>query len=354
MARIKGNSCTEVIKPKVSLLSMTSNPIGTLFSLWHGSRHKQWISAGNLEKIYRMWESEYVLEYKRNEEMRELVDYIKECYPEYVKLIISDPENIPDVRQAILQVARMNIVANVPSCEALSFNFVIDEATVAFREQLVRGKLNGQFWTQTSRTADLTSMDINMSEKIETYGGKEATEVYKSAANQIREAYIKLQELGVPTEEIRLAPESRVHRIYWMVNIRSLIAMFSRRSDWMCQATLWTPIIEGVSESLREEGLDDLLDLIVKPEVKIENGRVTFHKYDNENEDRYYGRDPQPVDPLWLAYKGLKMPEHTDLKFYDEMKKSFIRIWPQEYLDILGWDRNNPNILGPFDRPLKR
>lgn len=348
IGRIKGNNRTEVIKPEVELMSMTQWPIGTLFSLWHGSRNERRVKSNFAERIYRDTTLSYEFNYDNIIPYREVVDYIAECYPEHTKKLES---GIVDVRAAILEIARMNIKANVPSCESLSFNFMIDNATVAFREQLVRGKLNGQFWTQTSRTADLTSMDVNMSEKIETYGGKEATRVYEDTVEVIRLAYKQLQELGVPTEEIRLAPEARTHRIYWMVNIRSLMAMFARRTDWMCQATLWTPIIEGVVEELRYNGLEDLLDLLVKPEVKIENGKVVFHKYDNENEDRYYGRDPQPVDPLWLAYKGLKMPEHTDLKFYDEMKKSFMKVWTDEYLEVLGWDRNNPDKLGPYDRP---
>lgn len=348
MARIKGSNKTEAIKPKVYLVSKTNHPIGTLFTLWHGSRHERLISAEFASYIISLNDLAYDMMYQNDEEFREDMDYLVECYPEHA--IISN--DVKDARPVIKAIALLNLKANVPSCESLSFNFAIDNATVAFREQLVRGKLNGQFWTQTSRTADLTSMDINMSEKIGYYGGEKAEEVYKDTAEFIREAYRKLQELGVPVEEIRLAPESRVHRVFWMVNIRSLVAMFSKRADWMCQASLWTPIIEDIANIFRnDKELKLLLDMLIKPEVKIENGKVVYHKYDNENEDRYYGRDPQPVDPLWLAYKGLKMPSHTDIKFYDDMKKSFMRIWSDEYLQILGWDRNNPDKLGPYDRP---
>jgi len=45
MGRVKGNSRTEFIRPKVELISNTENPIGTLFSLWHGSRFNEFVNS---------------------------------------------------------------------------------------------------------------------------------------------------------------------------------------------------------------------------------------------------------------------------------------------------------------------
>lgn len=346
VGRVGGSNITDTIRPAVSLLTSTQNAVGTLFSLWHGSRFNEAVSAEDAQTLYEAlahdktdtvdWSDSK----ETNERLQKVVDYIKSSYPEHA---------VSGVSHTIKQVAKMNLIANVPSAEAVHFTFCIDNASVALREQMVRSKL-ASYWTQTSRTANLTAMDVNMSDRIEFYGGEEATDVYKGAVQSIRDAYIKLHELGVPVEEIRLAPEARTHRVYWMISARALLPIISKRLDWMAQATLWSPIIADVCDILRK--VDPMFaEFFGKPEVKVAEGKISFHKYDNENEDRYYQRDPQPIDPLWLSYHQLVMPEHTDLKFYDDMKSLFIKLWDDELLSVLGWDRSNPAKIGPYDRP---
>lgn len=354
--RVKGSNITAPIRPSVSLLSSTANPVGTLFSLWHGSRHPESVTAEDAQLLYKYGTGSELLavlnpkfsgewagadaqsEFKR---LIEVEQYILSCYPEHQDKGVS---------HAIKQIAKMNLIANVPSAEAVQFTFSIDNASVALREQMVRSKL-ASYWTQTSRTSDLTTMDINMSDRIGFYGGNEAEEVYKDTVKSVRDAYVKLRELGVPVEEIRLSPESRVHRVYWMISARALLPILSKRVSWIAQATLWSPIVSDVANILRE--VDPMFaDFFGECEgVEISEGEVTFYKYDNEVEDRYYEKDYQPVDPLWLARHGVTMPEHTDTRFYDDMKKSYIPLWNDEILGVLGWDRNNPKKLGKYDRP---
>jgi len=328
MGRVKGNSRTEFIRPKVELISNTENPIGTLFSLWHGSRFNEFVNPADAQAVYEGAEG-----------CEDVAKYIVDCYPEH-----------GGASRAVQEIARMNLLANVPSAESVTFNFAIHDCSVGLREQIVRSKLSS-YWTQTSRTADLRSMDIHMSNSIEAYGGQEAVEVYEYVAETIREGYRKMAELGVPLEEVRLAPEARVHRVMWMTDTRALMLVINKRLDWMSQATLWTPIIEDMVQALRN--VDPMLGEFFgnPPGVKIRDGRVVDHAYDNENEDRLYGRDPQPVDPLWLAYKGIKPNPDSNFKLYDQMKGYYIKLWSNEILDILGWDRSNPGKLGHYDRP---
>ncbi|WJZ23552.1 thymidylate synthase [Listeria phage LIS04] len=333
--RVGGSNITDTIRPSVNLVSVTANPVGTLFVLWHGSRHDSTITAEEAEVLYTGGEKAKTPYYT------ELAKYILECYPEHASEGIS---------HTIKQIAKMNLIANVPSAEAVHFTFSIDNATVALREQMVRSKF-ASYWTQTSRTADLTQFDANMSDRIGFYGGEEAESTYKDTIQTIRDAYVKLQELGVPVEEIRLSPESRVHRVYWMISARSLLPILSKRLSWIAQATLWSPIISDVASILRD--VDPMFaEFFGECEgVTINSDQVTFYKYDNEVEDRYFQRDPQPVDPLWLAHHQVKMPEHTDIGFYDDMKSLYIKLWKDEILDVLGWKRDNPHHLGPYDRP---
>lgn len=343
MARIKGSNKTEVIRPKVRLVSSTSYPIGTLVALWIGSRYEHPVSAKDVEALYN---NPHLI--RISPKYMKLAEYLCECYPEYAGR--TERGEGTDFVNVIENVARMVIKANLPPTESVLFTFEIENANVAWREQLVRGR-NQQFWTQTSRTADLTTMDVNRSENIEKYGGKQAVDIYDNAIDTLREAYQQLTDLGVPTEDIRLIPQGMTHRVYWMISLRTLFTIIPKRISWIAQASLWSPIVEDILEILSK--LSPLLsNMFGTPlDIKVNSGVIVSHSYDNENEDRYYGRDSQPCDPLWLAYKGYTMPKHTNTKFYDIMKSSYIKLWGQEICDLLGWDKNDPSKLGPYDRP---
>lgn len=332
MARIKGNSMTDVIEPKVKLINMSTYPLGAIVSMWIGSRFEETISPVSIERMYY----EGICDQK---DSKMLCEY----YPEY-----SGDEGT-DYKNVIKNIARMVVKSNLPPLDAVNFTFEIDNANVAWREQLVRSRHPQNFWMQTSRTADLTQMDVNRLQSIEEYGGSDAVGIYNSTVEMIREAYKDLVALGVPSEDIRLIPQGMTHRVYWMVSFRTLKSVISTRMSWIAQASLWSPIIAGVQEELFREVPFFAEELGVPSDITIEDGIITSHKYDNENEDRYYGRDYQPCDPLWLAYRGFKAPSHTNVDMYNKMKKMYIKMWSKEVCDILGWDKNDPDKLGSYD-----
>ena len=341
-ARVYGQSLTDYIRPKVKLISYPLNAVGTVVSMWIGSRHNEVIPPDDLQNLYE-WDfgpmpSEYTDQVKK----------LKEMYPEDKDLPAKDI-----IEKLFKEVDR----ANLPPLDAVYFTFEIDNASIAFREQLVRSRLPQNFWTQTSRTADLTKMDANMMESISAAGPR-AEEIYRNAVNDIRYTYTTLIDMGVPSEDIRLMPSSMVHRIYWMVPYRTLKSSLSKRLSWIAQSSLWAPIIQGIMTSLRSiPSLEVFAKSLVgvPSDVVIRNGEIVSHRYDIENEDRYYGRDPLPVDPLWLAYRATKNNEllsYPDLKDpyqYLMMKYSYSQLWSDEVLDILGWDRNNVLKLGNYD-----
>lgn len=337
MARIKGQSRTETIRPTVTLMSASSNPIGTIVAMWIGSRYKDALSASEIQELYdgSIPPGGGVFTMTK----------LCEDYPEYAG------DFNDDYRSVIENVAKLVFKSNLPPLDALNFTFEINDANVAWREQLVRGRQPQNFWTQTSRTADLSTVDINMSENIEFYGGTEAVQLYKDTVDAVRNAYKLLSEMGVPTEDIRLIPQGMTHRVYWMVPYRTLKTAISKRMSWIAQASLWSPIIEDIQTIMFSE-CKLMANILGTPaDVQISNGKVVKHSYDNENEDRYYGRDPQPCDVLWLAYRGYCMPEHTDIEFFDRMKSYYIKLWSEEVCEIVGWDKSNPTKIGPYDRP---
>lgn len=321
MSRVYGESYTGIINPTVKLISGTTNPVGTMVSIWIGSRYNKTISAEDLETIYMGYPC------------REAEDLINEMYPEYDG----------DAYLAVSSLAKMVNSTNLPPLDAINFTFEIDNATIAFREQLVRSRLPQNFWTQTSRTADLTQMDVAMLPSIRRHGDK-AVEVYKNAVDTIRDTYEVLSEMGVPEEDIRLMPSSMTHRIYWMVPYRTLKSVLNKRISWIAQADLWSPVILGIINELRSNEYELFADFLGAPsDVIIKDGKIVSHEYDNENYDRYYGRDPQPCDPLWLEFHDLDLPSHTDMVQYNSMKRRYSQIWSDEVLNILGWDRVNPS-----------
>lgn len=344
--RMSGTNRTDFIKPSVTLVSCTDNPVETVFSMWHGSRYKDAIHPIALQ-LMRLWESR-----------TELQEVNVPIYTNIRDKVLNDyGQEYPDksASEIVDEVVKTVIKLNVPPVEAVQLTFQIDNASVAWREQLVRGRLGQSFWTQTSRTADMREMDVTILDSVRLLGGDKAVEVYKNAVQNIRDAYKELVDLGVPQEDIRLQPQSNLHRVYWTINLRSLITIIGKRTSWISQSSLWLPIIAQIVKSIREKHYDlykVINHLIGQVDgVKIENGKVVYHSGDVEQMDRYVGTDPIPVDPLWLAYKGYKLPKHTDMKFYNYMKSLFIEVWSDEYLKVLGWDRKNPQKVGPYDLP---
>lgn len=347
MGRIKGTSKTEMIRPTVKLITSNQYPVGSIVAMWIGSRYENTVDPCDVDMIHNITDDDSYNYWDCSINLQNTARQLVEDYPEFA----TGNDLLADAQNVINNVAKTVLMSNLPPLDALNFTFEIDNANVAWREQLVRGRQPQNFWTQTSRTADLTTVDINMSESIEHYGGAEAVNIYKDTCDTIREAYKKLAELGVPTEDIRLVPQGMTHRVYWMVPYRTLVSALKKRMSWIAQASLWTPIVEDIQSELFN-CCPMLADFIGQPsDVRLAHGRIVHHTYDIENEDRFTGKDPQPCDPLWLAYHERLMPEHTDINFYDQMKSYYIKLWSREVCDILGWDKDDPSKIGPYDRP---
>ena len=338
MALVYGSSRTEEIKPEVKLISYSQNAAETVASMWIGSRYNDTISPKNLHLLFEPDTDEVI--------SGSITKQLRKMYPEYSEL--SGAEIVYKIVDLVDEI-------NLPPLDAVNFVFQIDDATVTFREQLVRSRLPQNFWTQSSRTSDLSTMDISMLDTIRSTGGDKAAQIYKDASEYIRGVYRELIDLGVPQEDIRLAPVNMTHRIYWMVPYRTLKSILRQRISWIAQIGLWGPIVEGVMSQLRSHlDLKPFVKNLSTPlEIKIENGRIVEHKNSIDNEARMMGRDPLPLDPLWVAYRrGMgeyaDYPEEFNRAQYREMKKSYAKIWSDEILEILGWDREGI-ASGPYD-----
>ena len=357
--RMLQNSYTGPIRPLVSIIGKTEDPIGQLFCVWSGTRYPDIMSPKIVQSLYDnkdRYGYDLLVDYETiplSVEERKTAETICNWYPEYAG------ENKRSAFNVILSIARKVIESNVPAGESVHFNIQIDDANVAWREQLVRGRISQQFWTMSTRIMDMTTMDVNMNDSVRLIGGDKAVAKYEECVDFIRDTYkFLVEECGVPMEDIRLQPQGHTHRVYWMVPLRTLITILNKRCDWIAQASLWTPIVSGAVQELRRLGLYDIVSpFIGKPMVKVDYNidldmyGVYEYIMNADNEDRYSGRDKIPCDPLWLAYKHVCMPEHTDIEFYDYLKSLYIQLWQDDYLRVLGWDRNDPEKIGKYDRP---
>lgn len=223
--RMVQQSRTCPIRPKVKIIGCTENPIGQLFTVWSGTRYPESMDPEIIQYLYDApcfvdyWsESPYICK-----EFSHVAQTICKWYPEYAG------EDGRDYKNVIISIARKVIESNVPAGEAVHFNIQIDDANVAWREQLVRGRISQQFWTMSTRIMDMTTMDVNMNDSVRLIGGDKAVKVYEDTVEYIREAYRQLVAMGVPMEDIRLQPQGHTHRVYWMVPLRTLITILNKR-----------------------------------------------------------------------------------------------------------------------------
>ena len=339
--KIYGSSRTEVINPKVKLISYSSDSVGTVASMWIGTRYNDTFDPRDLQGIYDMDSGPLPSEYAP------VVEKLREMYHEYSEL---------SGREIISKIVSKVDKINLPPLDSVNFTFQVDDTTVTLREQMVRSRLPQNFWTQSTRTADLREFDVSMMETIPDIGGEEAVEIYKETVDTIREAFVKLGKLGVPQEDIRLAPSNMLHRIYWMVPYRTLKSIMKQRISWIAQIGLWGPLIKGIISELRKVPSLDLFakSLGIPSDVDIKDGKVVAHRNDIDNEARYQGRDPLPVDPLWIAYRqglgeDISYPKLNNPSQFIAMKRMYLDIWSDEVLEVLGWDKDNLGISGPYD-----
>ena len=96
--RLKQSSKTGKIRPIIEMVSMTNNPIGTLFAVWHGSRHDYTVSAEDIQAIYdsdAAYLSDKVTAVDADWKRRaEIADKICKDYPEHAGADGTDVKNV--------------------------------------------------------------------------------------------------------------------------------------------------------------------------------------------------------------------------------------------------------------------
>lgn len=220
---------------------------------------------------------------------------------------------------------------DAPVSEFLTLVIAIDDAPVAFREQLVRHRLC-TFWIQSSRIMDLGQAPMWMPNTLNA----EQQALLRDGYAHVKDSYRKMQAAGVPNEMARLVmPEGRLHRIQMMINFRYLIQMCSKRTCWILQASLWKYFVSGIQRELERlydaNGCDEAYRVMA---AQIGSPPCTTSKkckFCLDNERRLKGEDNLPVCPLWAKFYDKDLDESQKTRAFEYYKtQGYEEMWSED------------------------
>lgn len=271
---------------KATLLSWTQNPIATILNIWDASKGEE-----RLDDIVA-----------RNS-------------------ALPTPEMMGLFERVIDQ--------QIPVAQFVTFNFVLEDVPVSWREQAVRHRIGVKygdnyavdivpeadisFWSQSMRIQSMERfadegryhMPKSIAESDADVMGfsvtaESAADIYIEAMEAIEGAYIALVGLGIPMEDARnLIPLGATHRIAMSVNLQSLKHIIGERGCWILQGSLWGPIIESMVAELSQKVHPVFRRLVAPPCVS--SNVFTGCKFVEENIRRVDGRDALPTCPLYAT-----------------------------------------------------
>lgn len=302
-------------QPSVTLLSHTTLPLETVFSIWEQSK---------VDGPFRS--------------------------PEEVRRSVK-PEEVRELFRAV-------IAQRIPVGEAVTFTFVVDNVSVSWREQAVRHRIGvsvsperlgadivvdpnlprlevrsipdrdqSSFWSQSMRIQNMGDFSDRGRYRLpDSYVGKTDREGrsivgrYQDLMDSIQDFYNDAVDAGVPIEDAREAiPLGAQHRITWTLNISALQHIVGERGCWILQLGLWGPVITGMISELSTKVDPIFSELVTPPCLRRQTAVVEYHNpkrgdreythsaapewggcvYREENRRRYTGDDCHAPCPLY-------------------------------------------------------
>ncbi len=292
------------MKPKVTLLSWTNDPVGTLFKIWTASRTDAPLVT----------DAEMCVDQIRFE-AREL----------FLKIIDSD----------------------IPVAENIDFVFMLENVSISFREQMVRHRVgvhvgdrlgcdmipdlsDSCWWSQSMRILNMENFARNNCFRVpENLTLNQAVD-FDNHMFACAELYKKLVDAGVPMEEAReVIPLAATHRITWKVNLAALKHIIGKRGCWVLQSGLWAPVINGMIEELCSKIDGVFRNLICPPCIKHDKFKGCLFCLDNER--RVRGIDNLPPCSLYLHEEAMPQTHAHDVWKMD--RKGNERVWHSHNVD---------------------
>ena len=269
-------------------------------------------------------------------------------------------DELIDLKEEVQSIIKQLLsTPNIPVINNIQLVFEFNNIPVKLREQLVRHSA-GVHWIQTSRIFDFgkhlpffipdevkkssTKIDfknhptlndflksINHPE-VDTKEGEKisltASEAYQYKVFSDQVFYKGFREAGFSIESSNmLLPDGcRTHRCYVAFRLRDLAFVLAKRSCWIAQSDLWTPILLGIAKEFKKYskyGFNHLADSLLAPPCK-------YVKDDCPNlietSARETGKDPLPVCPIF-SNEDPKSTWGDNVELVDAMVKNYSNIW---------------------------
>lgn len=291
------------MQPKVTLISHTDDPIGTIYKLWEASRGNR-----SLEEI-----EEDLLE-----------------------------KNSPKVFEIFQKV----VDSGIPVAENIQFVFMLEHVSISFREQMVRHRVGAKvgehlgvdiipdlgdstWWSQSMRILDMGEFAEQGRFRVPKFPTKDAEVIYRQAMGRAAMAYRQLVSAGMPMEEAReVIPLAATHRISWGLNLAALQHVIGKRGCQILQLGLWEPIIRGMVEELATKVHPYFRNLINPPCIKGNKFVGCCFKLDNER--RVSGEDSLPPCTLYVGKElagSLNNVPTGQLPAFDKAASDYRNLW---------------------------
>ena len=289
---------------KVTMISWTNEPIRTLQEIWDASKNEL-----PYEEIHKTRETGFA----------------------------------PDFEGILDQ--------EIPVSEHVTFNFLLENVPVAWREQAVRHRIGTQygpnyavdvvpeagitFWSQSMRIQSMGEFADKEQYHTPDSIQRDAhlSEAYTTTMDIIQRRYQLLVDSGVPMEDARnLIPLGATHRIVMTVNLRALMGILSKRGCWILQSSLWSPVIKGIVNELCEK-IDERFRRLIHPPC-VSGGAFVGCTFVLENERRVTGDDALPPCPMYIQEVGKDVIRMSDkqLREIGERIPEYADLWNQPRL----------------------
>jgi len=263
----------------------------------------------------------------------------------------NDPLTLPEDIETDVGLFQKIVDSKISIAEMVDFVFVLENVSIAFREQMVRHRIgvkqddrvgvdvvpnlaDSSFWGQSMRILDLSKFAENGYYEIpESVRKREDSRVlYEDMMFCLEETYNKLIQMGIPTEDARMVlPLATTQRITWKLNLSSILHIVGKRGCWIPQLGFWGPVIKGMVRELKEKVHPMFAGIIAPPCMSGGKFKQCLFKLDNER--RIRGEDETTPCPLYLR-------EHLD----EALEASKNRLMNGEdwiCYDKSGWSCNN-------------
>lgn len=285
---------------KVGLVSYTKDADLTAFKVWLHSRPFIWSDLSGIG-IYSMKDLDRAYRKKDSDFMKYMNDTIRSL-----------------------------LKTDLPFLECVNLTLTFDNLPVYIRDQLVRHRRTS-VWSQTSRNNnDSAYFEGVYPDTIAQ--SEEASKVLKELYESSRNAYVELQNLGIPAEDARVViPSGKLTALSWTFNIREMMRALGERSCFIAQGP-WKEIICQIKEQMdKVKGLAIFAEVLGEPPCHYKKCI-----YSGENEQRRTGKDILPICPLYCKQCGDETyPKGQDMEYLGNNLNLLKRVWNHSVIDNL-------------------